>query len=118
MNRSEFLAAVKGKPVPYTAPSGAVVDLRPITLPERLALFAWHDTHKDDADYAQLLRDQYFALGVCDKEGDSIFKPEECRTIGVGAVDFDAIADEVARRSLLSQKKGDDAGKDLPATPN
>ena len=118
MNRAEFLAAVKGKPTPYTTPSETTVSLRPLSLPERLALFAWHDQHKDDADYSQRLREQYFALGVCNADGDALFKPEECGTIQISAVDFDAIADEVARRAGLAAKKGDDPGKDSPATPN
>jgi hypothetical protein len=120
MNRQEFLAAIKGKPTPFTTPSGAVVNLRPMTLPERLAIFAWHAESKDAADYGQKLREQYFAIGVCNADGDRLFQADEVAAIGMPDVDFQAIADEVPRRAGIGVAKvvvkEEDPGKDSPAT--
>lgn len=118
MNRTEFLAAIKGKPTPYTTPGGATVDLRPLSLPERLSLFSWHAENDKEPGYGQKLRVKYFALGVCNGDADPMFNEDEVLGLAIPAVDFDAIADEVARRALLMTPEKTDPGKDSPATPS
>lgn len=118
MNRAEFLAAVKGKPIPFTTPLGAVVDLRPMTYPERLELRAWVDFAREDPDINQKLIERYFAIGVCNADGDRLFQPDEVAALGVPDLDLHAIAEEVPRRAGIGVAKGDDPGKDSPATPS
>jgi hypothetical protein len=120
MNKTDLILAIKGKPSPFATPSGTVVDLRPITLPERLAIFAWHNEQETEQKsfYAHRLKLRYVSLGLCNKDGDQLFTDEsEVESLPLPAVDFDAIAAEVARRAGLLAEESE-AGKELPATPS
>jgi|GEM_PF-5187726 len=115
MKKAELLAAIKGKPQPFTTPFGLRVDLRPITAPERVQIIDWL-RGSDAPDLGWRLRFRYAALGICDGDGDAIFSEEEIAGVPFAAGDIDAIADEVARRAGMLVDKP--AGKALPATPN
>jgi hypothetical protein len=112
MKKQDLLAAIKGKPVPFTAPTGLKVDLRPLTAPERIGILHWlRESTSPDAGW--LLRFKYAALCLCDGDGDPLFTEEEIAGVPFAAVDLDAIADEVARRGGLLAEK--DQGKAEPA---
>ncbi len=116
MNKAELLAAIKGKSSPYTTPLGLKVDLRPLTVVERANIFAWYDAEKDAKDFGSRLKAKYVSLGLCNGDADSILTEEEAASLKMAAADYDAIADEVARRSgMLAESV---TGKELPATPN
>jgi len=111
MKKADLLAAVKGKAAPFTTPLGLKVDLRPLSLPERIELLAWIRS-SDDPHKGEQLQLKYVALGVCDGDGDRMFaEEEEVARFPFAAVDFDAIADEVATRAGLYA-----VGKAPPAT--
>ena len=116
MNKNELLAAIKGKPLPYTTSLGLKVDLRPLTVPERLAIFAWFDESKDVPGIGTKLKAKYVSLGLCNADGDAVFSEDEVQSLPMPAADYDEIADEVARRAGMMAEK--EQGKALPATPS
>lgn len=115
MTRDEFQLSLKRKPVPFTTTSGLKVDLRPITRPERKAIWEWLASEEKSPDRGQKLQCKYFALGVCNSDGEPLYKEEEVEAVPISAPDFDEICDEVARRAKMLPEK--DEGKPSPANP-
>jgi hypothetical protein len=116
MTKADVLNALKGKPVTFTTPCGATVNLRPISVAERMATLAWWEEHKGEQGAGWQLMAKYVALGVTDDAGVSLFTEEEAKELPISASDFDAIGEEVARRAGLMPAS--DKGKASPATPS
>lgn len=118
MTRDQFLASIKRKPVPFTTSGGLTVDLRPITRPERRAIWDWlaAEENEKDPDRGQKLQFKYFALGVCNSDSEPLYKEDEVADVPISAPDFDEICDEVARRAKMLPET--DPGKPSPATPS
>lgn len=116
MTKSDLLLALKSKPVPFTTPSGVKVDLRPISVPERMATLEWWEANKGEPAAGWNLMAKYVALGLCDGNGEPMFTEGELATLPISAADFDAIGKEVARRAGLIAGEADP--KASPATPS
>lgn len=102
MTKNDLLAAFKRKPTEFTTPSGVKVDLRPISVPERMATLAWWGERKNDDGAAWELMAKYVSLGLCNGDGEPLFTEEEAKTLPIPAADFDAIGKEVAKRAGLT----------------
>jgi hypothetical protein len=106
---SDFIASLRGKPQPFQTPSGLTVQLRPITIGERRDLFAWWESHKEDAGFGSALIGKYVSLGLIDGNGAQAVSERDVYSLPLSAVDFDAIGKEVAVRAGMwpedSEKK-------------
>lgn len=116
MTKTDVLNGLAAKPVPFTAPGGFEVLLRPLRFGDRAAVFEWHRGVAGQPGAGSLLTRKLVSLAVCDAAGNPLLTETEVDTID--PKDADAIAGEVTRRSGIGAG-GDDPGKATPpATPS
>ncbi len=115
MTKTDVLAALAAKPVPFDTAGGAVL-LRPLRFGDRSTLLAWVREQRDKEGSGFDLQKKLVALSVCDEAGGLLLS--EAEVDGLDPLTIEAIATEASRRSGMDPKE-DAPGKAQPAeTPS